>query len=91
MNPRSLFIFAGILLILFAGCESKSANSADAISPSKQIVENTSQGSKENPSIVVPENSFEFPPVVEGVEVVHDYKVLNKGDSDLEIVRVKTG
>ena len=33
---------------------------------------------------------FEFAPVVDGTEVVHDYIIQNKGSSTLEIQKVKT-
>jgi hypothetical protein len=77
--------------ILFMGCDKKDANSQDNISQSKSTVESLSQKVKGNPSIFIPENSYEFPSVVDGTQVMHDFAIFNKGDGDLEIKRVKTG
>jgi len=43
------------------------------------------------PVAVVEEPSFEFGAVYEGVDVIHDFIIQNKGDADLEITGVKTG
>lgn len=45
----------------------------------------------ENLSYVVPEMQFTFQPVVEGMEVVHDFVILNKGTEVLSVLNVKTG
>ncbi len=38
----------------------------------------------------MPETRFKFPSVVEGTEIVHDFKVINKGSDILSILNVKT-
>ncbi len=38
-----------------------------------------------------PEKNFVFDKVVEGTQVEHDFKVLNRGSATLKIERVKTG
>lgn len=43
------------------------------------------------PAVFLPEEKYEFQPVAEGVEVVHDFVVQNKGTADLEILAVKPG
>lgn len=43
------------------------------------------------PSIFLPENRFEFSPVLEGTKIVHDFTVQNKGNAVLKIERVRTG
>ena len=43
------------------------------------------------PKIHVPEQKYEFPMVVEGREVVHEFVVRNKGGATLDIVKVKPG
>ncbi|MBI5588912.1 MAG: hypothetical protein HY881_00370 [Deltaproteobacteria bacterium] len=45
----------------------------------------------ENLSYAVPEMKFNFQPVVEGTEVVHDFVILNKGTDELSVTNVKTG
>jgi hypothetical protein len=47
--------------------------------------------STEQPSAVFPESHFEFAPVPDGAEVLHDYIVRNQGAAPLDIVNVKTG
>lgn len=44
-----------------------------------------------HPNAVVPETEFHFPAVVDGTDVVHDFKVFNRGKGPLKIHRVKTG
>lgn len=43
------------------------------------------------PNAVAPEPSFQFKPVLEGEEVVHDFIVRNTGTEPLVIEKVKTG
>lgn len=47
--------------------------------------------SRTGPKAYLPESVFEFQPVVEGTEVVHDFILSNKGDEPLEILNVKSG
>ncbi len=46
---------------------------------------------RETPDAVAVEPVFEFKPVLDGEEVVHDYVIQNKGSAELEIERVQTG
>jgi hypothetical protein len=48
-------------------------------------------GSADSPAIFFPEKVFAFQPVVEGVKVIHDFVVMNKGASVLAIENVRTG
>ena len=43
------------------------------------------------PSVFVPESRFEFPPVLDGTEITHDFIVQNKGAAPLKIEKVRTG
>jgi hypothetical protein len=45
----------------------------------------------EVPAVFFPQKSFEFPAVIEGIKVIHDFVVMNKGAGPLVIVNVKTG
>ena len=45
----------------------------------------------EAPDAVAVEPVFEFKPVLDGDEVVHDYVIQNKGSAELEVQRVQTG
>lgn len=43
------------------------------------------------PSVFFPEKAFEFQPVIEGVKVLHDFSIMNKGTLPLLISNVRTG
>lgn len=43
------------------------------------------------PKAYIPEPRYEFDPVLDGDEVVHDFAIYNKGDATLEILKVETG
>ncbi len=43
------------------------------------------------PVAVLPQTVYEFPPVLEGQEVIHDFVIQNKGTAVLKVERVKTG
>ena len=43
------------------------------------------------PAAVYPQTLYEFSPVLDGAEVVHEFVVQNKGTATLNIERVKTG
>jgi hypothetical protein len=43
-----------------------------------------------SPSALVVKDVFEFNPVLEGTEVMHDFIIQNKGSAPLEIQNVKT-
>ncbi|NJL60376.1 MAG: DUF1573 domain-containing protein [Desulfobacteraceae bacterium] len=43
------------------------------------------------PVAVIPEEKYEFKAVAEGVEIVHDFVIQNKGTADLEILAVRPG
>ena len=48
-------------------------------------------GSAGSPAVFFAEKVFEFQPVVDGVKVVHDFVVMNKGTTPLLIENVRTG
>lgn len=43
------------------------------------------------PKAYLPENVYEFAPVMEGLQVVHEFVVHNKGDEPLNILNIKSG
>ena len=59
-------------------------------------VSSESAGAKTAPkdapaNIMIPDPQFTFDPVVDGSEVVHDFRVYNRGKGDLVIEKVQTG
>lgn len=43
------------------------------------------------PEAVIYESTFEFQPLVEGSQVVHDFIIHNLGDAPLKILKIKSG
>jgi len=43
------------------------------------------------PVAVVENGSFDFGEIYDGTDVIHDFKIQNKGDADLEIKEIKAG
>lgn len=44
-----------------------------------------------SPAVFFPEKVFEFPAVIDGIKVVHDFVVANRGTLPLAIDNVRTG
>jgi len=40
---------------------------------------------------VISNNTFEFKPVLDGAEVIHDFVIQNTGNGPLEIEKIETG
>lgn len=75
-STKTNILLAGILLmLLFPVSVSFAAETPDA-GPA--------------PVAVMPETAFEFPPVVEGESVSHDFLIQNRGDAVLTVLEVKT-
>jgi hypothetical protein len=43
------------------------------------------------PAVFFPEKTYEFPPVIDGTKVTHDFVVANQGTAPLMINEVRTG
>ena len=77
MRPtRTAFLLVGGLLLSLVSSLSFGASSA--------------QTPAATPRIVIAEPLFGFTDVVDGTEIVHDFKVQNKGAGVLEIEKVRT-
>ena len=46
---------------------------------------------KDSPSVVFPEPGYEFDDVFEGIDVVHDFVIQNKGTAALDVQKVSGG
>jgi len=62
-----------------------------ALSLCVTVLPGMAMGGEGAPVAVVEEATFEFPSVYDGVDVVHDFVIKNKGDADLTILDVKAG
>ncbi len=45
----------------------------------------------EGPKAFLPEDVFEFEPVLEGSQIVHEFTVFNRGDATLKILKIESG
>jgi hypothetical protein len=77
-----------LMVFLLAGC-------VLSFMPMAQCAENPAQSTvsetQSSPVAFVPEESFEFAPSAEGLEVTHNFIVKNRGNGPLKIENVKTG
>lgn len=55
------------------------------------VVSGTENSADKQPSAFLTEDRYDFLPVLDGVSVVHDFIIKNKGDAPLDITKVKTG
>lgn len=51
----------------------------------------TTADQRTGPKVYLPENVYEFAPIMEGLQVVHEFTVHNKGDEPLHILKIKSG
>jgi len=69
------------------------------VSPCTAFCDSNGQGDQSNqdissaafPVIHIPEPAYEFQSVVEGINVVHDFIIQNKGTATLDITKVRPG
>jgi hypothetical protein len=55
------------------------------------MVSGAQDKAKDSPSVVFPDSGYEFEAVFEGIDVVHDFVVKNKGTATLDIQKVSGG
>jgi len=77
MALKMMSRFGGVISILCA--------TATAIALSAET------GTTAMPSAYAPAAVFEFAPVLDGVEITHDFVIRNPGEAPLEITKVQTG
>jgi hypothetical protein len=81
-----------LCLIILLGCFWLSgAHAADPAGKTSQPKPAASEASPGAPVIQIPEVSYDFGEVPEGGEVVHDFKIMNTGKTELRIERVQPG
>jgi hypothetical protein len=62
-----------------------------ALSSSADVLQRTKPTTDPGLSAIAAEPRFEFDPVVEGAEIIHEFLIENRGESVLYITEVKTG
>jgi len=81
-----------LCLFMFLGCFWLSgAHAAEPAGKTPQPKPAAPEASPGTPVIQIPEATFDFGEVLEGGEVVHDYKIKNTGKAELQIERVQPG
>jgi hypothetical protein len=81
---RSIRLILFITLIMLS-LQIASPLVADTI----DVTKTTDQAAR--PNIMIPEPLYTFDAVVDGTEVVHDFRVYNRGTGELIIEKVQTG
>lgn len=51
----------------------------------------SAEASGKGPKAYLPDNVFEFKPVVEGTEIVHEFILRNQGDAPLKVLKIESG
>jgi len=86
MNTKTL-AFAILLICVATGAFAVESATPDA-APATAGPENAPPALT---TVLAPEPVYEFPPVLDGDEVVHDFIIQNKGQTEISIDRVRTG
>ena len=76
--------------VLSFGQEAKTSEPASQI-PAAGASDLEKEETGKNPAIFAAKTEYEFPLVLEGKHVTHEFAIQNKGDAELEIREVKTG
>jgi hypothetical protein len=79
-----------LLVLLWCFCLSW-AQAADTAGKPAQTKPATQAASPDAPVLQVPEPTYDFGEVFEGVEVSHDFKIKNTGKTELLIEQVRPG
>lgn len=92
MKTKAFFTLTLVCCILFSAmpsyCDDKAAQATPAATAAAPA---PSDAPEKAPVAVVPEEKYDFKTVAEGVEIIHDFVVQNKGTADLEIQAVRPG
>jgi len=62
-----------------------------AVTPPSAPASGGEKPAESSPVAVIPEDTYNFPMAMEGVTVIHDFTIQNKGTADLEVLAVKPG
>lgn len=95
--PRAIQTTLIITLVLLAGVGLPAALTVSQTGPGSGAAVAAAEGSQPaaedaaHPSIQIPDPLYTFEPVVDGTEVVHDFRVYNRGSGPLAIQKVQTG
>jgi len=91
MKRATLLTLTMILCSLTWLSPSFTSTAGSALAAEKTGPKEASTDQKAQPEIAIPDPMFDFQNVVDGMEVVHDFPVYNRGAGDLAITKVQTG
>ncbi len=90
MKTKRIFTLTVVCCILFSVMRSDADDKTVQPTPAASVTA-PSETVEKVPVAVIPEEKYEFKAVAEGVEIVHDFVIQNKGTADLEILAVRPG
>jgi hypothetical protein len=85
-----MFALIATLVVLWGAAVTIGASEQSTGKPSIRPTA-ADEATSAKPGMVLPELKYEFDPVVDGTEVVHDFPIKNSGSATLAITQVKTG
>jgi hypothetical protein len=97
MNFKSVVILTAIFSILMSTSLSYADEKIAQPSPAaeKSVTPPPAPGGEKqaepSPLAVIPEDTYNFPMAMEGVTIIHDFTIQNKGNAELEVLAVKPG
>ena len=89
MKLSHALIFIILLLCVVVGPTGLIADTSE-INPGKSHSK-VDQGEHTAPVAELPSVVFEFAPVIDGTEILHDFTIRNTGNAELRIKQIKTG
>jgi hypothetical protein len=86
-----LILFITLILLSFQIASTLVADTLDVTKTQTSGGETNTTDQAAPPNIMIPEPLYTFDAVVDGTEVVHDFRVYNRGTGELIIQKVQTG
>ena len=86
-----LILFITLILLSLQIAPALMADTLDVTKSQTSGGETNTTDQAAPPNIMIPDPLFTFDAVVDGTEVVHDFRVYNRGTGELTIEKVQTG
>jgi hypothetical protein len=86
MNVRIIAVTVTLVVLWGASATAGASDGTASAAQSPSVV-----ATAEKPVATMPELKYEFDPVVDGAQVIHDFPIKNTGSGPLAITNVKTG
>lgn len=86
-----LILFITLIMLSLQIASPLVADTIDVTKTQTSAGETNTTDQAARPNIMIPEPLYTFDAVVDGTEVVHDFRVYNRGTGELIIEKVQTG